>query len=69
MRTMTKYAIATLFTAGLLGGGAGVAAAAPAPIFDYHSEAYQACVNQQNTLGLINLDLNLLNQCIANYSD
>lgn len=65
MRTMTKCAVAALFTAGLLGAGAGAATA------DTHSESeiYQACIKEQNTLGLINLDLDLLNQCIANYND
>ncbi|MDE3722980.1 hypothetical protein PWG71_16445 [Nocardiopsis sp. N85] len=67
MRTAVKLAITGLFAAGLLGAGAGAANAAPTPLLG-GSDAYQACVNQQNTLGLINLDLDLLTQCIANHN-
>lgn len=65
MRTMTKCAVAALFTAGLLGAGVGAASAGT----HSESESYQACVDEQNALGLLNLDLNLLSQCIANYND
>lgn len=74
MRSMTKCAVAALFTAGLLGAGAGVAAAGGhghghGPDIDIdNTETYQACMDEQNALGLLNLDLNLLSQCIANYN-
>ncbi|MGW9349082.1 hypothetical protein SAMN05421803_101620 [Nocardiopsis flavescens] len=67
MRTAVKFAITGLFAAGLIGAGAGVAGAAPAA--PAGGSSYQACIDEQNALGLINLDLNLLSQCIANYND
>lgn len=70
MRSMTKCAVAALFTAGLLGAGAG-AASAGGHGHDTdidNTESYQACIDEQNALGLLNLDLNLLSQCIANYN-
>ncbi|MFD6096234.1 hypothetical protein ACFVWN_19275 [Nocardiopsis flavescens] len=70
MRTAVKFAITGLFAAGLIGAGAGVAGAAPAaPAAPAGGSSYQACIDEQNALGLINLDLNLLSQCIANYND
>ncbi|WP_150243528.1 hypothetical protein [Nocardiopsis quinghaiensis] len=60
MRTTAKLMMTALFTAGLLGMGVGTASAG--------SDAYEACVSQQNDLGLIILDLNLLNQCISDHS-
>lgn len=70
MRSMTKCAVAALFTAGLLGAGAGVAAAGGHGHSTHidKTETYQACIDEQNALGLLNLDLNLLSQCIANYN-
>ncbi len=61
MRTTAKMMMTALFTAGLLGMGVGTAAA------DGSDDAYQACVQEQGFLGLINLDLDLLNQCISNH--
>ncbi|NYH50720.1 MULTISPECIES: hypothetical protein [Nocardiopsis] len=58
MRTTAKLMMTALFTAGLLGMGVGTASASG-------GGDYEACVDQQNALGLINLDLNLLAQCIA----
>ncbi|MFD6951655.1 hypothetical protein A6A08_24120 [Nocardiopsis sp. TSRI0078] len=57
MRTTAKLMMTALFTAGLLGMGVGTASAT--------SDDYQACIDEQNALGLVNLDLNLLSQCIA----
>jgi hypothetical protein len=70
MRNAAKFAVTSLFAAGLIGGSMGMAAAAPASHghSSNHNEAYQACVKEQNVLGLINLNLDLLNQCIANYN-
>jgi len=31
--------------------------------------SYEACTKQQNSFGLLNLNLDLLNQCIANYNN
>ncbi|AFR10171.1 MULTISPECIES: hypothetical protein [Nocardiopsis] len=63
MRIVAKLALTAFFAAGLLGMGAGAASAG-----GHNSEVYQACIDEQNALGLINLDLNLLSQCIANYN-
>ncbi|CAL9615959.1 hypothetical protein SUDANB121_05755 [Nocardiopsis dassonvillei] len=68
MRNAVKFAVTGLFAAGLLGAGAGVATAAPTTAASGGSNAYQACIDEQNALGLINLDLNLLSQCIANHN-
>ncbi|MFJ9557574.1 hypothetical protein ACIRPH_27515 [Nocardiopsis sp. NPDC101807] len=65
MRTAAKITMTALFAAGLLGMGTGAALAGEK---GSHVEAYEACTSQQSFLGLINLDLNLLNQCIANYN-
>ncbi|MFE6306400.1 hypothetical protein [Nocardiopsis sp. NPDC057823] len=64
MRTALKIAVTGLFAAGLLGAGAGVANAAPATAVG-GQKSYEECIDEQNALGLINLDLNLLSQCIA----
>lgn len=61
MRTTAKMMMTALFTAGLLGMGFGTASAGEDEV-----NVYQACIDEQNALGLINLDLNLLSQCIAN---
>lgn len=69
MRTAAKITMTTLFTAGLLGMGAGMASAGGKVDVD---QAYEACTQEQGFVGLINLDLldlNLLNQCIAEYED
>ncbi len=65
MRTTAKLMMTALFTAGVLGLGAGPAAAGGG------GDTYQACVKEQSAVGLINLglDLNLLSQCISNYQD
>ena len=67
MRTALKFAVTGLFAAGLLGAGAGVANVAPATTAG-GPKSYDECVDEQTALGLINLDLNLLTQCIA-YDD
>jgi hypothetical protein len=63
MRTTAKMMMTALFTAGLLGMGFGTASAG-----DKDTDIYQACVQEQNVLGLINLDLDLLSQCISNHA-
>jgi hypothetical protein len=62
MRTTAKMMMTALFTAGLLGMGFGTASAG-----ENDTDVYQACVQEQGFLGLINLDLDLLNQCISNH--
>lgn len=64
MRRTAKIAGTILVSAALFGlGSAGATASASG------SEAYQACIDKQEAVGLLNLDLNLLSQCIANYND
>ncbi|NKY96794.1 hypothetical protein [Nocardiopsis alborubida] len=64
MRTTAKMMMTALFTAGLLGMGFGTASAG-----EHDTDVYQACVQEQSTLGLIPivLDVDLLNQCISNH--
>ncbi|PSK99919.1 hypothetical protein CLV63_10246 [Murinocardiopsis flavida] len=57
MRTAAKIAATAAIAATLFGLGQGSASATD-------DEAFQACVNEQG--GLINLDLDLLSQCLAN---
>ncbi|WP_047869928.1 hypothetical protein [Nocardiopsis sp. RV163] len=64
MRTTAKMMMTALFTAGLLGMGFGTASAG-----EHDTDVYQACVNEQGVLGLINLNVELLNQCISNHVD
>lgn len=67
MRKAAKFAITGLFAAGLVGAGIGTASASGyGP--DYDNQVIESCIQEQQTLGLINLDLDLLNQCIANNS-
>ncbi|MEU3018571.1 MULTISPECIES: hypothetical protein [unclassified Nocardiopsis] len=61
MRIAAKLALTAFFSASLLGLGAGAASAES-------SSVYHQCVQEQQQLGLLNLDLNLLNQCIAQNS-
>lgn len=67
MRSAVKITMTALFTAGLLGMGAGAAAAG-----DHHGHggfvAYESCTKEQNSFGLLNLNLDLLNQCISNHN-
>jgi hypothetical protein len=63
MRTTAKMMMTALFTAGLLGMGFGTASAG-----EDDTDIYQACVQKQNALGLLNLDLDLLSQCISNHA-
>ncbi|PDP87758.1 hypothetical protein CQJ94_10360 [Glycomyces fuscus] len=63
MRTTAKMMMTALFTAGLLGMGFGTASAG-----EDHTDVYQACVDEQQGLGLLVLDLNLLSQCISNHA-
>ncbi|QUX30921.1 hypothetical protein KGD83_10750 [Nocardiopsis akebiae] len=63
MRTTAKMMMTALFTAGLLGMGLGTASAG-----ETDTDVYQACVKEQGVLGLINLNLELLNQCISNHA-
>ncbi|WP_017614463.1 hypothetical protein [Nocardiopsis salina] len=63
MRKAAKFAITGLFAAGLVGAGIGTASAHEK---EWDTDVVQACVQEQQTLGLINLDLDLLNQCISN---
>ncbi|GAB3477777.1 hypothetical protein [Nocardiopsis coralliicola] len=70
MRIAAKIAATTAVGAALMGFGA---SAASADDHFHHGgvgndDVVQQCVDQQGALGLINLDLNLLNQCIANNS-
>ncbi|TQN27684.1 hypothetical protein FHX37_4410 [Haloactinospora alba] len=65
MRRTTKIAGTVLVSVALLGlGSAGAAANAHSG-----SEAYQACIEKQQTSSLLAVNLDLLNQCIANYND
>ncbi|MEE2041614.1 hypothetical protein Q8791_30775 [Nocardiopsis sp. CT-R113] len=71
MRSAVKITMTALFTAGLLGLGAGAASASGGG--EDHGDhvsyvSYEACTKQQNSFGLLNLNLDLLNQCIANYN-
>ena len=61
MRIAAKLTLTLLFTASLLGFGAGAAAAG--------TDAWQYCANQQQSVGVINLNLNLLNSCIAQFNN
>lgn len=61
MRIAAKLALTLFFAASLLGLGAGAASAG--------TSAYQQCVQEQQSVGLLNLNLNLLNQCLAQYDD
>ena len=67
MRSAVKITMTALFTAGLLGLGAGAASAGGGDHVSYVS--YEACTKQQNSFGLLNLNLDLLNQCIANFNN
>ncbi|RKS07771.1 hypothetical protein DFP74_3455 [Nocardiopsis sp. Huas11] len=65
MRTAAKLTMTVLFTAGLLGLGMAPASAA--------GDAYETCVKEQTASGLLALnldllDLDLLNQCIAQHN-
>lgn len=61
MRIAAKLALTLFFAASLLGLGAGAASAG--------TSVYQQCVQEQQSVGLLNLNLNLLNQCIAQHND
>ncbi|MEU1900417.1 hypothetical protein ABZ512_18735 [Nocardiopsis dassonvillei] len=63
MRTTAKMMMTALFTAGLLGMGFGTASAG-----ETDTDVYQACVEEQGFLGLINLNVELLQQCISNHA-
>ncbi|MEV6821332.1 hypothetical protein AB0M72_21525 [Nocardiopsis dassonvillei] len=63
MRTTAKMMMTALFTAGLLGMGLGTASAG-----ENDTDVYQACVEEQGFLGLINLNVELLQQCISNHA-
>lgn len=65
MRKAAKFAITGLFAAGLVGAGVGTASASAQDV-EWDTDVVQSCVQEQQTLGLINLDLDLLNQCISN---
>ncbi|MCK9869780.1 hypothetical protein MRI28_08965 [Nocardiopsis dassonvillei] len=62
MRTTAKMMMTALFTAGLLGMGFGTASAG-----ENDTDVYQACVKEQGAIGLINLNVELLQQCISNH--
>lgn len=64
MRKVAKFAITGLFAAGLVGAGAGTAAAGSGGD-EWDTDVVNSCVQEQEALGLINLDLDLLNQCIS----
>ncbi|GHD28619.1 hypothetical protein GCM10007147_28720 [Nocardiopsis kunsanensis] len=65
MHKVAKIAITGLFAAGLVGAGVGTAAAGSGGD-EWDTDVVHSCVQEQQALGLINLDLDLLNQCISN---